>query len=62
VVTSNFVDTPDILAEYGTYTMYTVSTGHKVLKKERKKERKKEGKKEIKKERYIQTKANAVKP
>jgi len=34
VLTSNFVGTPDILAEYGTSTMYTVSTGHKVLKKQ----------------------------
>jgi len=34
VITSNSVSTPDILAEYGTYKMYTVSTGHKVLKKQ----------------------------
>ena len=34
VIISNFVSTPDILAEYGTYTMYTVSTGYKVLKKQ----------------------------
>jgi hypothetical protein len=46
VITSNFVGTPDILAAYGTYTMYTVSTGDKVLKKQT----------------YKQTTANEVKP
>jgi hypothetical protein len=40
VITSNFV------TEYGTYTMYTISTGHKILKKQTQK----------------QTTANAVKP